>query len=110
MMKPILILPPEQMSPEDMERLRENDICVVEAKDPSLIRFCDPPPSGNYDQVVEASLNLSRYVINSDSGPNCTFTMRQLSTYWAQLLLNAHPIRKAQVEHTAAVPKNKPKR
>jgi hypothetical protein len=105
-MKPILIIPPDQMSKEDIDRLRENDICVVEAKEPSEIRFVDPPPSGNYDQVVEASLALSRWVINNPTG---TFEAKTLSAYWAQMLMGAHPIRKLQVEKTESLRNNETK-
>lgn len=107
-MKPILILPPGEMSPEDMDRLRENDICVVEAKDPSAIRFCDPPPSGNYDQVTEASLTLSRYVVNNTT--QGSHDARSLAAYWAKLLMDAHPIRKQPVEKTEPVTNTKARR
>lgn len=106
-MKPILILPPEQMTPEDIERLRENQICVVEAKDPSLIRFCETPPAANYDRVIEASVNLTRYVSKNQA---FNFTGRELMSWWAVQLMAAHPIREAQVDTLPAVPKNKPKR
>lgn len=106
-MKPILILPPDQMSKEDMDRLRENDICVVEAKDPSLVRFCEPPPTRNLDEVTLASINLSRYVALN---PHIPFQGKDLSAYWAKALTDAYPLSKAAVPKAPEVPKNKPKR
>ena len=38
-MKPIIIVPPKQLSKADIEMLRKNDLCVVEAKDPSKVKF-----------------------------------------------------------------------
>jgi hypothetical protein len=43
-MKPIMILPPEVMSPEDIKLLNENGLCVVIVKEPAKVRFVDPIP------------------------------------------------------------------
>lgn len=98
-MKPILILPIGAMSAEDIERLRQNDICAVEAESPGLVRFVDPPPTGNHDQVTEACLQLSRLVMNN---PSENYTGRSLSAWWAQCLINAHPLRRNEVERVTA--------
>jgi hypothetical protein len=105
-MQPILVLPPDEMSPEDMQRLRDNGICVVEAKHPGELRFIDPPPVGNHDQVTEASLNLTRFVVNNyQSGGS--YNAKDLAGYWAHMLINAHATQKQQVERVAPVKKGK---
>lgn len=106
-MKPILILPPDVMSPEDIQLLRENDLCVVVATDPSAVRFCEPPPSDNYDQITEASLSLSRMVNNS---PGQSWSARELAIQWAHYWMNAHPVRERQVERIARISSTKTKK
>ena len=106
-MKPILVLPPDNMSAEDIALLREIDICVVVAKNPADLRFIDPPPTGNYDQVTEASLNLSRLIINNTDK---NYSTRELASFWAQALINAHPVRKQTVTKTEEVTSDRPKR
>ena len=66
-MKPIIILPPDAMSKEDLDRLRENDLCVVEAKEPALVKFVDPIPSiTSRTQIEDAAIQLSRKVMSPD--------------------------------------------
>lgn len=64
-MKPIIILPPGAMTKEDMDRLRENDLCVVEAKEPALVKFVDPIPSvSSRTQIEDAAIQLSRRLMS----------------------------------------------
>ncbi len=51
-MKPIIILLEGAMSDEDIKAIRDNDVCVVIAKDPALVRFVDPilRPTANFEQ------------------------------------------------------------
>lgn len=66
-MKPIIILPPNLMSADDIQRLRDNDLCVVEASDPSAIRFLDPAPCDvTRDALDNAAIKLTRDVLNPD--------------------------------------------
>lgn len=64
-MKPILILPPNTMSAEDIKILRDNDICVVVAKDPAKVKFVDPiPAASSRTQIEQAAITLSRKLLH----------------------------------------------
>ena len=64
-MQPMIILPPEMMSEQNILALRDNGICVVEAKDPSKIKFLDPIPAVSSRTGIEnAAIQLSRCVLN----------------------------------------------
>lgn len=79
-MKPIIILPPDAISDEDIKQLRENDLCVVVAKDPSAVKFVDPIPAmSSRTQIDRAAIALSRVVLNGHWGnyTNCSSISRQ---------------------------------
>lgn len=64
-MKPIIILPTGSMSQEDIEQLRKNDLCVVVAKEPNLVKFVDPIPAvSQRTKIEDAAIRLSRKVLN----------------------------------------------
>ncbi len=68
-MKPIIILPPDVMSEENIKLLRENDLCVVIAKDPCKVKFVDPIPAvSSRTQMETAALKLSRVLLNGAWG------------------------------------------
>lgn len=68
-MKPMIILPPDTMTEENIKLLRENDICVVVAKDPSKVRFVDPIPSASSRTEIErAAIKLTRILLNRQWG------------------------------------------
>lgn len=63
-MKPIIILPVGAMEQEAMELLRENGICVIEAKDPAAVRFLDPIPCiSSRTEIENGAIQLSRKVL-----------------------------------------------
>src|SRR5262245_57081515 len=74
-MKPVIILPCEAMSKEDIELLRANDICVVEADDPDAVRFMEPPPSGDYDVVDRGAIELGRWILAQSPTDQYTCTV-----------------------------------
>jgi len=41
-MKPMIIIPPGQMSQADIKKLESNQICIVVARDPARVKFFDP--------------------------------------------------------------------
>lgn len=64
-MKPILIIPPETMSNDDVKRLNDNGICTVVCKDPLAVKFLDPIPSmAGRDRIEQAAIELSRRILN----------------------------------------------
>jgi hypothetical protein len=64
-MKPMMIIPVGALSKEDIQRLNDNDICVVEAKDPALVKFVDPIPIVSCrTQIEHAAIQLSRRLLN----------------------------------------------
>lgn len=66
-MKPIIILPPDEIKPEDIAILRENGLCVVEAKHPHEIKFVDPIPSFVQRTKIEsAAISLSRMLLTGN--------------------------------------------
>jgi hypothetical protein len=63
-MKPMIILPPDVMDAENIKLLRENDICVVVAKDPVKVRFVDPiPAASSRTEIEEVAIELFRRLI-----------------------------------------------
>ncbi len=63
-MKPILIIPVDTMTAEDIKKLNDNGICTVEAKNPALVKFLDPIPSAaQRGQVEQAAIALSRRLL-----------------------------------------------
>lgn len=67
----MIILPPGTMSAKDIELLRDNGICVVEAKNPIKVKFVDPvpiPPEGSRTQMEQAAIKLSRILLKGHWG------------------------------------------
>lgn len=63
--KPILLIPPDCVSDDDVKRLNDNGMCTVVAKDPALIKFLDPIPSISSRTGIEnAAIKLSRKLLN----------------------------------------------
>src|SRR4051812_11677156 len=92
-MKPIIIIPPGVMSAEDQKELTDNDLCVVEATDPSQVKFLDPiPASSSRTQIEQACIDLSRIVLNgkwniTQNGVQVSsLTKTQLRSVWYECL------------------------
>lgn len=63
----MIILPPDTMSEADMKLLRENNICVVVAKDPAKVKFVDPiPAASERTQIENAAIEFSRKILRGD--------------------------------------------
>lgn len=68
-MRPIIILPPDTMSDADIKALRDNDLCVVVAKDPARVKFLDPiPAAAQRGKIEDAAIGLSRVLLNKQWG------------------------------------------
>lgn len=94
-MQPILIIPPEQMSHEDMEVLRKNGICVVVAKDPATIKFLDPiPAASNRTKIEDAAIQLSRRILHGDWSPGGSMSKGDAAQLYIQALIKGTPLEK----------------
>lgn len=52
------------MTPENINLLRDNGICVVEAKDPSKVKFVDPLPAvSSRTQMEDACIKLTKKLL-----------------------------------------------
>jgi len=95
-MKPIIILPPNQMSEADIAELRKNDLCVVVAKDPAKVKFVDPiPAQSSRTQIEDAAIKLSRVLLNRQWGKwtnSPSLDHSDLSRIYASLLLVGTPL------------------
>lgn len=83
-MKPMVILPKGLMVEEDMQRLRDNGICVVECEDPDAVRFMDPPPGVGYERCELAAIELSRRVLSSTGH----LDTKDLASLYVKILLD----------------------
>jgi hypothetical protein len=104
--KPVIVLPPDQMSREDINELRTAGFCVVEAKDPSLVRFIEPPVVSVSDQE-RAALSLCRMLANP-SKRESVFSGGTIAASLCDLLLNDG--RLTPVAPVPSVTANPPKR
>ena len=64
--QPIIVLPRNAMSVADMDRLRKNGVCVVEAADPVQLRFIDPPIFGA-SEIDQAAIEMVRRLMKRSS-------------------------------------------
>lgn len=81
-MKPIIILPPDTMSEENIKALRDNDLCVVVAKDPARVKFLDPiPATAARTKVDDAAIQLSRKLLNRGFWNNDSTRQTVAATY-----------------------------
>jgi len=91
-MKPIIILPPQAVSEKDIELLRENGLCVVVAKEPSLVQFVDPIPSvSSRTQIEDAAIRLSRKILNPGFWTS-DGTREQMTRAYVDLLFEGTPL------------------
>lgn len=64
-MKPIIILPPDTMSADDIKLLRDNEICVVVASNPAAVKFVDLIPAAlSRTKIENAAIAFSRKILN----------------------------------------------
>jgi hypothetical protein len=90
--KPVVILVEGSMSKRDIQRLRSNGLCVVESKNPSNVRFLDPPPFG-YSQQEEAAIELSRVLLTEGKIGSCTHRAA-IGSMYADILLRGDPLKR----------------
>jgi hypothetical protein len=87
--KPVMILPRGEVSPEDIALMRENGFCVVEAQNPDAVRFMEPPPNG-YSEQEKAAIALCRHLMKFQ--PDVTWTKREVGHMLAQFFIEGSPL------------------
>lgn len=91
-MKPIVIIPPDLMSKDDIDILRGNDICVVVATDPAKVRFLDPIPAAqNRSKIESAAILLSRRLLNGVNSGS-VFHKSDFARMYMELLIQGTPL------------------
>ena len=100
-MKPMMIIPPNTMSQSDIKLLRENDVCVVVAKNPANVRFVDPiPVLSSRTQMEHAAIQLSRRLLNGQMAFNDfgDTNRNKIANLYVQLLVEGTPLDRATKE------------
>jgi hypothetical protein len=86
-MKPIIIVPPGMVSKDDMAKLESNGICIIEAADPSKVKFLDPIPSAaERTKSEDAAIMLSRKIL-SDGFWKDGSTRKEMATAFVDILV-----------------------
>lgn len=92
-MKPMIILPPDAMSEENIKLLRENDICVVVASNPAAVRFVDPIPAiSSRTDIENAAIQLSRKVLNPGIWNSSSDVPGMLAKLYIECLIKGTPL------------------
>lgn len=92
-MRPIIIIPPGQMSQEALKMLRDNGICVVVAKDPSRVKFFDPLPSmSSRTQMEDAAVKLSRCLLNWELNNCHSVDKKDVASLYVHFLSKGTPL------------------
>ena len=86
--QPIMVLPRGALSAEDIERLRANGICCVEADDPDAIRFVDPPL--DVSVIDRCAGQIFRRILDRADRTD-TYTARTLGDFLAQAIASQVP-------------------
>lgn len=91
-MKPIIILCPDAMSEENIKLLRENDLCVVVAKNPAAVKFVDPIPAASSRTSIEnAAIKLSRKILTPGFW-NSIGTRENMAAAYIDILVKGTPL------------------
>lgn len=91
--KPMMIVPPDTMSEDDLKRLRENNICVVVSKDPSAVKFLDPiPAAASRTKIEDAAIQLSRRLLRGELFTSQPETKRCIAALYVELLVQGTPL------------------
>lgn len=91
-MKPVVIVQKGTMSQPDLKRLRDNGICVVESKNPQMIRYMEPAPQG-YTIQEWAAIELARVLLRE--GKVGGYNLRSaIGLMYADILLQSDPLKR----------------
>jgi hypothetical protein len=88
----MIILPPGLIDEENIRLLRENEICVVVAKDPAKVRFVDPIPAvASRTKMEQAAIALSRKILAQGFWTNDS-TRQTVAMTYVDLLVKGTPL------------------
>jgi hypothetical protein len=91
-MKPMIVVPPDVMDADNLKMLRDNDICVVVAKNPAQLHFMDPlPAASNRTQIENAAIQLSRRLLN-ETFNSTTFYKSTFAALFIEILIKGSPL------------------
>lgn len=91
-MKPLIIIPKGAISSKDKEKLTKNNICVVEAETPSLVKFVDSVPEiASRTQIEQAAIQLSRKILQRSAWNN-DHTNKEMAAIFVDLLIKGTPL------------------
>lgn len=94
-MKPMIVIPPDTMSDEDIKILRENGICIVVSKNPQALRFVDPiPAASSRTEIENTAIKFSRILLNRQwntffSTATDTLGSQNLSWIFSRILIES---------------------
>ena len=97
-MNPIIIIPPGEISVDDIRELRANGLCVVEAKNPASVKFVDPiPAQSSRTQIEDAAIKLSRKIFdaskwNADYHGSMDSLRKELMKAYLGFLIEGSPL------------------
>lgn len=93
-MRPMIVVPPGTISKDDIARLDENGVLVVEAKDPAALRCIDPlPVQSSRTQIEHAAIQLSRRLLSGQGfGGNGYTTHASITALYVELLAKGTPL------------------
>lgn len=92
-MNPIIILPENAMSADDIKRLNDNGICVVSAKDPAAVKFVDPIPSAaQRTKIEDAAIELSRKLLGPWKHELPSMRRSEVAQMYVELLTKGTPL------------------
>lgn len=105
-MKPVIMLPPGQISKNDIERLFDNGFIVVTVKNPESVRFVEPPPLG-YSAQEKAAIALCRHILKAKN--NYSTTRSELSNWLVEFFISGSSLDASQPEPVKQVKQIPPK-
>lgn len=91
-MKPMIIVPPDTLSAEDVKKLEDNQICVVVAKDPAKVRFMDPIPAvSSRTEIEQAAIRLSRVLLHGQHTAT-NLSRDSIAAIYTSILIKGTPL------------------
>lgn len=94
--KPLFLIKPRTMSPDDIKRVEEQcGIVIVECEEPDAVRLLEPPVSADISEQARASLQVMRKIL---ALPDGTMNRGQVTRWFVELMLAPVPERVARVK------------